>query len=468
MRIDRGPVWAVVALALGLRLARVASRWDEIALAYAAYQQPWLDQAAQGSPSGMLGTFVGLHPPLYSALFGLVELAWGAPLGWLLLSAGLSTAAVLLVGRVGGWIPALVLACDPLQLAYAAEINNYPLLVFAAALCLHEAQAVGRGAPWWRLALAGAVVTWSHVLGGLFGGLLILALLRRRRSEGLMALALMALLTAPVLARALQLAGAEGTSSQAGLDPGLILDGLQAKAPWWILVWLTGGLSWLRWRSAALSWAIAGGILLMMGLGVAASHQQPYWLLLGPPVALALPRVAGLGAGLYGLMLASSLTLQPAWELRAHRGRARGVDAALAASRPGDAIWLLAPALMPDDDKSMDSEVLWRFRPWRAMPAWRGQEAPGFEFTDYKFGQPRLMDGRIVHTTTSLQPAVVDAVLRWHTEAGRDCFFVLYDHSPAHDYLGLLERSLQPWSPRCVEVGQDYGLGVDVYCQVSP
>ncbi len=464
MRSRRLALAAVVALALALRLVRAASRWDEIALAYAAYQQPWLDQAAEGSISGMLGTFVGLHPPLYSALFGLLELVWGAPMGWLLLSAVLSTLAVWLVGRVGGWIPALVLACDPLQLAYAAEVNNYPLLVFAAALCLHEAQAVLRGGPWWRLALAGAVAGWSHVLGGLFGGLLILGLLGRQREDGLRALGLMAVLALPVFARALELSGAEGTTSQAGLDLGLIFTGLQAKAPWWVLVWLAGGLSWMRWRSAALSWSVAACILAMMGLGVAASHQQPYWLLLGPPVALALPRVAGLGAGLYGLVLASSLTLQPASELRQARHHPRGLDTALAASQPGDAIWLLAPALMPDDDKTMDSDVLWRFAPWRRMPPWRG----AFEFTDYKFGQPRVMDGRIVHTTTSLQPAVVDAVLRWHTEAGRSAFFVLYDHSPARDYTGMLERTLQPWSPRCVEVGEDRGLGADVYCQVGP
>lgn len=444
-------------------------RWDEIALAYAAYQQPWVDQAVAGDLGGVLGTFVGLHPPAYSVLYGLVDLAWGAPLGWLLLSAALSVGAVVLVGRVGGVGPALMLAADPLQLAYAAEINNYPLLVFAVALCLHEHRRVASGGTWVGLALAGVLAGWTHILGGLVAGLLALTLARDRQATWRV-LGVMALGTLPVIARALSLAGGEGTYGQAGLDLGTIWTGLVTKASyWWVAAWGVAAVPLCRWRLSLVLAATAAAIVAMMGIGVAASHQQPYWLLLGPLAALAPRREFALGMGLLGLGLAWTSTLQPSVALQASLDRPRGVDSALTATSDGDAIWLLAPALMPDDDKTMDADVLWRFDVAAAMPAWRGPGAAAFEFTDYRYGQPRVMalpDGstRVVHTTTSLEPAVVDQVIGWHQDAGRQIVFVLYDHSPANDYPGFLKSTLAPHQPRCAEVGADVGLGTDLVC----
>jgi hypothetical protein len=462
---------AVVAAAIALRLLRAVLRWDEIALAYAAYQQPWLDAAARGDLRGVLGTFTGLHPPLYSALFGLVDALWGAPAGWLALSVALSAGAVAIVGRTYGPAAAAVVAADPLQLAYAAEINNYPLLVFAAAACLwaRERAARGLGAGW--LMAAGVLAGWSHLLGGVFGGLCALSLLRREPRAALAVLGAMAAGCAPVVVRALSLAGAEGTYGQAGLDWAALGQGLGDKVGWWGAAWALALLAGRRRPGVAFVGAgVTGAILAMMALGVAAPHQQPYWLLVGPPAAalLAAWAPAGWAASAAGLAFALPGELERLERLRADRGRPRGIDYALAQAAPGDALWLLAPALKPDDDKTDSSDVLWRFSTLAPAPPWRG---PGgeiaFEYTDYGFGQPRWLGGRVVHTSTDLWPDRQDAALRWHLEAGREVWFVLYDHGPANDYDGKLDRSLRPYAHSCRWYGEDAGLGVDRVCHVT-
>ena len=462
----------VLLLAAALRAARVFQRWDEIAIAYAAYQEPWVDALRAGDVHGMVGTFVGLHPPAYSALYGLLDVAWGAPLGWLVLSAALSWGAVALVARVGGIGPALFVAADPLQLAYAAEVNNYPLLVFAAALCVHEHDRVQRGGSWVGLALAGVLAGWTHLLGGVLAGLLVLTLTADRGAVW-RCLGVMAVGTSPVVVRALGLAGGDDTYGQAGLDVGTIWTGLVTKASyWWLVAYLVAAIPLCRWRLSAVLAAMVGVILGMMALGVAASHQQPYWVVLAPLAALAPRREFALGMGLLGLGLAWSSTIQPARHLKSTLDRPRAIDAALTATQDGDALWLLAPALMPDDDKTMDADVLWRFDVLARTSPWRGPGGRAFEFTDYRYGQPRVMEiagmgQRIVHTTTSLEPAVVDQVIGWHHQAGRRIVFVLYDHSPANDYPGFLRTTLGPHSPRCAEVADDVGLGRDLLCEVD-
>lgn len=453
----------MVALAALLRVVRALSRWDEIALAYAAYQQPWVD--GMGSPSAMISTFVGLHPPAYSALYAGLEI-WGAPLGWLLLSGALSTAAVWLVGRVGGIGAALYLCFDPLQLAYAAEVNNYPLLVFAIALALHERARVERGGSWVGLAIAGVLAGWTHVLGGLVVGLLVLTLWGRDRQATLRVLGVMALGCLPVVVRAVGMAGGEDTYGQSGLDVATIWTGLNEKSGWWILSWGVAGLSVCRWRLSLVLWLTAAAILGVMAAGISASHQQPYWLALGPLAALAPRRTFAAAFALIGAWFAVAHTLLPAKRLADSLDRPRAIDAALAGE--AEALWLLAPALMPDDDKTMDSDVLWRFAPWKRMRPWRGPTPTSFEYTDYRFGQPRVMDGRIVHTTTSLEPAVVDQVVGWHLAEGRTMAFVLYDHGPANDYPGMLRSALKPWKASCIQIGEDVGLGIDELCEVRP
>ncbi|MCB9762861.1 MAG: hypothetical protein H6739_23875 [Alphaproteobacteria bacterium] len=465
----RGQLLAVVAAAFGLRLVRAALRWDEITLAYAAYLQPWQDHLRAGDLGGMLSTFVGLHPPLYPALFSAVDLAWGAPAGWLLMSVAASTLAVWVVGRAAGLAAAATLAVDPLQLAYCAEVNNYPLLVLIIALCLAAERRASDGRGWGPLALAGVAGGWTHLLGGLAGGLFALKLARRDLRAGLAVLGVMAAGTAPVVARGLALAGGEGTYGQGGLDPAALAGGLHEKLGLWGLVWglaLVGGVR--RPGLLAVAFALAAAILGMMGLGVAASHQQPYWLALGPLVAALVGawRPLGLvavGLGLWGF----GPELDRLEALQRDLGRPRAIDAAIAAIPPGGALWLLAPALMPDDDKRDTSDVLWRLEPFRPAPPWRGDGAPAFEFTDYRFGQPRWLAGRVVHTSTDLSTDAFDAALGWHLAAGRPVGVVLYDHGPAFDYPGKVRRALDPYDHRCVEVGADVGLGVDLLCVVE-
>lgn len=469
-RSARGALAAVLVLALALRLLRAGLRWDEIALAYAAYQQPWVDAAARGDLAATLSTFTGLHPPLYAALFGLVDWGWGAPAGWLLLSAVASLLAVALVGRSYGALSALILAVDPLQLAYCAEVNNYPLLVAAVAACLSARRRVLSGGGWAALAIVGVLAGWTHLLGGAFAGLCALTLLRADARAAAGVLVTMAVGTAPVLIRALGLAGDEGTYGQPGLDASVVLRGLEEKVgEAWLIVWIVALLGgyWRRAEGLLLvgSMALIG---LALGLGVAAPHQQPYWLLLGPVQAAllgAFPRIVPTLAVFLGLF-SMRAELERARDVREDLSRPRAIDAALAAARPGDALWLLAPGLEPDDDKRAFSPVLWRFDPFESAPPWRGDGQP-LEYTDYGFGQPRWLAGQVVHTSTDLWPAQFDAALALHFAAGRRVQLVLYDHGPAYDYPGKVERALRPYRHRCAKVGEDAGLGVDLLCVVE-
>ena len=458
----------VVLLALVLRVVRAGLRWDEIALAYAAYQQSGVEAFAAGDLAGMLTRWVGLHPPLYSLGFGISELVWGAPAGWLLLGVAASTAAVWMMGRAHGLAAAAVLAVDPLQLAYAAEVNNYPLLVFAVAGLLHGRARVASGGHVGQLVAWGVFASWTHVLGGLVAGLVALTLVRERRRDALLVLTGLAVGAAPVVAKALSLTGSESTFGQTGLQLDVLAGGLVEKVGAWLVVWAIAALAGLRWRQlGGIWWGTAAAVLALVGLGVAAAHQHPYWIALGPPaaclVALALRRGSVLVV-IGGLALAGAELREGVAEVRDGLARERGVDHVLDVAGPDDAIWLLAPALKPDDDKTATSDVLWRFPPWRPMPAWREH---AFEYADYGFGQPRVMGGRVVHTTTDLWREQLDASLAWHLEAGRAVWFVLYDHGPAHAYDDKLRHALRPYAHTCEEHGWHDTMGRDLVCRVD-
>ena len=468
---DARAVGAAVLIALALRLVQAALRWDELALAYVAYAQPWLDRAAVGEWAAALGTFTGLHPPLHSLILGVLNVIWGAPAAWILWSALASTGAVWLLGRAEGAGAAFVLALDPLQLQYAAEVNNYPTLCLlaAAAWAARQRAMSGGGGAW--LGIIGGLGGLCHLLGGVWAGLCALSVLGRDRRAAATALGLMAIIDAAVIVRAAQLSGGEGTFGQAGLALEPIVEGLGGKlGP---VLWLWPVALVFVARRPGLSAVGLGYSLIVLGwmaLGVAAPHQQPYWLLTSVAVA-------GLWGAAPRLMLAVALMvsmaqLRPLFEdasgLWQRLGWDRGVDQALLGSRPGDALWLLAPGLAPDDDKRQSSDVLWRFDPFAPAPPWRGDgDQPSFEYTDYGFGQPRWLGGRVVHTSTDLWPAQLDAALGWHLDAGRRVWFVLYDHSPAYDYEGKLTRALRPYAHRCVSVGDDHGLGQDLLCVVE-
>jgi len=90
---------AIVTLAAVLRLARAASRWEEWAWRYSAYPSPVVDAVAGGEPVTAVTTFTGLHPPLWSLLYALSEIALPVPALWLLAGAACGVGAVALVAR---------------------------------------------------------------------------------------------------------------------------------------------------------------------------------------------------------------------------------------------------------------------------------------------------------------------------------------------------------------------------------
>lgn len=468
----------VLLLAVVLRLPRLVTRWDEVAVAYAAYAAPAGEAVARGDLGGVLGAWVGLHPPLHAGLVGILDVVWGAPLGWLALSVSASLGAVWLVLRTAGPLAACVLATAPLQLMDAAEVNNYPLAVMGmAALC-----AVAR-APWpWVVAAAG-LATWGHVLGGVAAGALVLhrLLWPVDRHERVRLAAGAALVVAPVVVGAVRLAGQGSTFAQPAV----------AWGEWAALVgqsWggagigigvLTAILVLYQRRFGPVAWvwlATAVGYLAAVWGGVAASHQRPYLGLLGPPavvllgqalgavrskrwrrgLAAAVVVLCGVRAGLWGSEEAGRLA-----SIRADLAVPRGIDAAWTKSAPGDAVWLIAPALQADDDKTDHSSVLWRLRPWWSMPR---VAPPGLTIddTDWLYGHPRRVQGRSVHTATEVSARHFDHAAGAVLEAGSTVYVVLYDHAPAAGLVERTERVLRAYRTERQVVSRSSGLGDDI------
>ena len=469
-------VSALLLVAGLLRAGRALLRWEEVSIAYAAYQAPLVK--AWGDPGLLLDRWVGLHPPLYGMAYAAIEHAAPIPLLFLGFSALCSWLAVLLVYRaarlLGGTaagVVALALAAGaPVALHYAAELNNYPLLLALVAALIWAWARYRQGVGGWLpLALLGIAAGWTHLLGGMAAGLVVLAVMARHRGDGLRALAVLALGCAPVVAGALELAGSADTFSQPELHLDLSLRDWGERFGWLCLPAGLLALPALR-RTPALALALLGMVITigaMIGLGVAAPHQFPYWSLLMPFGAVlagvAATRVPGwwLGAGALALVQlwvggrAVQHDLRRCWR---DQNRPRAIDEALARAEPGDGLWIVSPALEPDDDKRAISPSVWRFRPWRPMPM---VEPFPMEYTDYRYGQPRDYQGVTVYSFTDFWPDRMDAILRHHTDSDHRVWVALYDHGPAQGYPERLRRMLRPWSFDEEQVGWDDGLGVD-------
>ena len=481
----------IIIVAFLLRMLRAGLRWDEIALAYAAYQQPWVDAASSGDLGGVLSNFVGLHPPAYSAVFWIAESIWGAPLGLLIVSAALSTTAVYFVGRVGGAAAAAILAVDPLQLAYSGEVNNYPMLmaVIAAIFWAREV-AAEEGKYGWLLAIS-IVAAWTHMLGGVVAGLAILSLFTLDRKSSLVCLGLLALSVAPLVPALVSLGAAEGTYGQSGLDIGLVCSTLFDKIGWWWLI-IIPALIGVRhaWWVAFIGAGTTVTIAIMLYFGVAAPHQAPYWLALSAPVAILVSKekvrlsyfVAAVG--FFVVVRGESVAAQAIID---DLGRARGVDKMISEAHSSDVFWLVAPSLTPDDDKRDTSAVLWRFSPATKMPPWRGPSSMdegdhwSFEYTDWRYGQPRMYNDNVIHTSVDLVEGTIEegcirtfdsrapfeeTTIR-HLGDGRRVWVLLYDYSPACDAIGGVMYAMSPFSFSCERVGDDVGLGADMLCLVD-
>lgn len=459
---DRLVVGVVIAGGL-LRAGRLPARWDEIALAYAAYTEPVVQAMRAGAWESAVGTWVGLHPPLYAALLGAVEAISTHPVVALALSALLSLAAVVAVGRVGGALAAAVLASAPIQMLYCAELNNYPLAAFAVAAVLAAAKA-----PWPWLALAAVAAGWSHLLAGAAGAAVLgWRLVISSTRERACLIGAVALGWAPLVAGVLRRISLETTWSQGGVGDGgpWLRAAAEAVGPEGLALGLLAILG-MRGPAGLAALGVGGALAASLVLGAAAPHQLPYLVLLGPPAALGVATAArhpGVKAAVVALCLlrAGRVALAEGRvlaELVADLERERAVDAAIRESRPGDALWLVSPALEPDDDKDATSGVLWRFPPWDSMPRLRPF---AHEYTDPRFGQPRVWRGRTVLSSTDLDAGAFDAVAGGVLGAGGRVWVVLYDEDPAPGLVPAVARVLRPYQVQASRVGDAGPLGQD-------
>jgi len=426
----------VLVVAAVLRLPRAVLRWDETSWLYAAYDHHTLEALANGRWSEALA-FTGLHPPLYPLIHAALELLIPVPAVLLALSVLCSWGAVLVVAR-HHVVAGLMLACAPVQLHYAAELNDYPLTALAVACVWVTRERVAAGTMGWGwLAAAGVFAAWSHALAGLVAGLAALSIGRRAPAV----LAVMVIGTAPLWPGALDALSEPGTLDQPPFKARLVLpDALDRFGPAW-LGWLPLAALGARTRPA-----LAGGvlgtwllILLLQVAGLAAPHQFPYYVLLGAPLAL-LASPTGRGAhwavALAGWCGLTSLTRSGEALLALHADQARGraIDLALATAPPAAALYLLAPPVLPDDDKRADSPVLWRLPPWQPMPM---VQAFPFEYGDHRNGQPRRVGDRVVYLNDWPRPAIAEAV-----QAHGELWIVVSDPGERRSYTSELADTL--------------------------
>ncbi|MCB9780833.1 MAG: hypothetical protein H6742_19855 [Alphaproteobacteria bacterium] len=421
-------VVGIVGLALALRLLRVPARWATPNLLYASYPSHTADALAAGDLLGAL-PFSGLHPPLWPLLHALTELFAPVPLLWLCGSALASTAAVALLAR-RSWLAALLLATSPLQLAYAAEINDYPLAVCLVAACI-AARAPAEQGRWGWLAAAGALAAWTHVLAGLAAGLVALGLRDRFKVLGVMALCCL-----PLVPGVVEVLGVAGTFRQPPVRPALIVPEVVSRFG---LMWLGFVPAWIAGLRKA-PWllgptlGLGGFVAFFIAIGIGAPHQFPYWLLLGPGLALAASFAGPLARRLAVVtaLLHALLPLRPLPDLLALPDGERAIDLALAeldapwtcdgAPSPacsGDALYLLITRRADDDDKRPLDPTLWRLAPWRALP--RVQPFDG-AWDDYRNGNPRLAGDHVVYVDDWARERVATVVA-----AHRRTFVVVTD-----------------------------------------
>jgi hypothetical protein len=434
------PRWAVPAtllVAALLRVLRIPLRWDEWTWHYGAYDARTWEALEQGRIGEALTTFSGLHPPLYPLLHSLQELWFPAPGVLLLASALFSLAAVFFVCRLHP-VAGLLLATAPIQVAYAAEANNYPLLcgVLGGVFWARERAATGSTA--WLGAL-GALAVWTHFLAG---GVAVLACWTLPRPKRWKPLAWIGLAAVPLVLPALALVTEPGTFRQPPVRLGLM--GAAFLDRFGPLALLLLPLAWrgVR-REPHLAYIWGGTLLTIWGLqlfGIAAPHQFPYYLALGVPGALLV--AAGIEKPLHTRLVVAVALAQgamlgvqngAAWRALSTEGP-RAIDTALAEAQPGDGIYLLAPPRVEDDDKRATSAVLQRISPWQPLPAADPYE---FDFLDHRHGQPRQLGEITVYVNDHVRPELSLA-----RNAHKTLFLMVYDHRQDPRYTSDLAASL--------------------------
>jgi hypothetical protein len=416
------------------RLARAGCRWEEWGLHYAAYNTPTLEALYSNAWWEAARTWVGLHPPLYPLIHSVGSLAFPSPWVWGAFSAMCSMAAValLLHAHPKTLMPALLLATDPVQLHYAAEVNNYPLSV----LLISAAWWAVRTERTWLLTLTVILSAWTHVMAGAVCALIAITHPQRWRVLGPASLAIL-----PLTGHAWTLAGDASTQRQPGMNLELsVQDAIDRFSVVWVVLLPMLALGMRRAPAAGMVWA--GTVFMwagMVALGIAAPHQFPYAMFLGVPAAVLLSTaadhhhgfksivfIAAIGRGLWGL----GDSVKDGSAILKDQAAHRGIDAVLSLSLPGDAIVLVRGPGAPDDDRRHISPVLWRFSPFDVwLPIFTGVRPD-------LVGQPRLVRGRRVYTFAHPRPALSSI-------PGAHVFTVLYDGAehnreriPAHPRQG--------------------------------
>ena len=440
-RTDKRFNWAVVAvctLAVAVRLPRMIVRWDEWALHYAAYNQPTLERLLTGAHYEAVTGWVGLHPPLYPLLHSLLNLIWPTPFAWMLLSVMASVGAVgfMIQAEKKSLLPAFLLATDPVQIHYAAEVNNYPLAVLALSYSWWAFRTRRSG----HLTASLVLASWTHVLAG--GIAVCIAAWHPKRFK-VYAVALVAM--APVILSAWDV----GFDPSNRRQPPLLLeasitDAVDRFSISWVVCLPLLLLAFSKAKEAAVTWSVT--IFLWFSLvlfGVAAPHQFPYATFLGVPAAVLVATASQRTRTLELLIVVVGFS-RAAWVWAGDIDRSltifddlksqRGIDQVWNVSLPGDAIVLVRGPGVPDDDKRDFSTTLWRLPPWKSMqPIFTGTRSD-------LMGQPYLLQGRRIYTFNHPLPALA-------TIPGDHVFTILYDGAehnpeqiPTHSRQGEWER----------------------------
>lgn len=174
-------LWAVILLALGLRLARLCFQplwWDE----------GWSLYFAMTSVGSMLKlTAVDIHPPFYYLLLHVWTGLFGSSaLSVRLLSVLIGTATVpllyctgrQLLGKSAGLLAAFLLAVSPFHIYYSQEVRMYGLVTFLGLAAFYFAQRWewDASAGWWGVCLGYVLSATAALLTQYYAAFLLLAL----------------------------------------------------------------------------------------------------------------------------------------------------------------------------------------------------------------------------------------------------------------------------------------------------
>ena len=476
---------AILVLAALLQASRLPFRWNQIALAYAAYFHEFRHVIELNGWGSALTTFVGLHPPAYSLLFLGMMVSHAPAACWFGVSGLLSVAAGPLVwatarqhwGReaaLGATLAALVLAISPHRNAYGLEVNNYPLLVAATAgqllafsrwVARPPASSRPSGAELLWIATT-TLALWTHVLSialpiSQLALLLALPEGRARLRRFGLALAVVVLLCVPLLPGLLAGSGADPINAPAGILTALSAAlaeypgryGSETAANLLGLLALLGAWTALQMprneRLIPLSWlahtALAATLIVALTAGgVAAAHQFPYYLVLLPGGALLVAKAACDGAGrlpvptvvlrlclatalgLHGLALTgAALQAGRTWnEADSERGL---MALAVQAWQPGAALLLVNFPRGFDDDKDQ-VDPTYALIPMTERLTFAQPEVPTLVPGDPSWGQPfRFEGGRWLYTFTDFKETRVDAIADTTLAAGNRVILAVYD-----------------------------------------